>query len=41
MSDLEPKKGPSFARIAIWVIVAIVGAYWLISGLMGVAAGGQ
>ncbi|MGV8883849.1 MAG: hypothetical protein ACOH19_17010 [Rhodoglobus sp.] len=41
MSDLEPKKGPSFARIAIWVIVATVGAYWLISGLMGAAAGGS
>jgi hypothetical protein len=41
MSNFEPKKGPSPARIAIWVIVGLLGVYWLISGLLGVAAGGQ
>ena len=41
MSDLEPKKGPSPARVAVWGILGVVGLYWLISGLIGVANGGQ
>lgn len=37
--ELEPKgdkKGPSFNRIAIWVIVGGVGVYLIVSGLLGV-----
>ena len=46
MSDLklpgEENKKPavSFARIAIWVFAGGVGAYLVISGLMGVIAKG-
>ena len=47
MSDLklpgddEKKKGQiSFARIAIWVVVAGVGAYLVISGIVGIIAKG-
>jgi hypothetical protein len=47
MSDLklpgddEKKKGqPSFGRIAIWVVVGGVGAYLLISGIVGIIAKG-
>jgi hypothetical protein len=37
--ELEPKdrkKGPSFNRIAMWVIVGGVGVYLVVSGLLGV-----
>ncbi|MBC7592004.1 MAG: hypothetical protein H7226_13310 [Salinibacterium sp.] len=42
MSDLKlpgddtKKKGPSFNRIAIWVLVGGVGLYLLISGIVGI-----
>ena len=32
----DKKKGPSFNRIAIWVLVGGVGAYLLISGIVGI-----
>jgi hypothetical protein len=48
MSDLklpgedEKKKGEiSFGRIAIWVIVGGVGAYLLLSGIVGIIVKGQ
>jgi hypothetical protein len=38
----EKKKGEiSFARIAIWVIVGGVGAYLLITGIVGIIVKGQ
>lgn len=45
MSDLklpgeEKKEGPSFARIAIWVIVGGIGLYMVISGIVGVIVKG-
>ncbi len=36
----DPPKGPSFTRIAIWVIVGGIGLYLVISGLVGVIAKG-
>ena len=42
MSDLklpgedEKKKGPSFNRIAVWVLVGGVGLYLLVSGIIGI-----
>ncbi|CAN5247819.1 hypothetical protein BH09ACT5_BH09ACT5_07130 [soil metagenome] len=47
MSDLklpgEEKKKPaiSFSRIAIWVIVAAVGLYLVITGLVGIITKGS
>lgn len=41
-SDDEKKKGEiSFSRIAIWVIVGGIGAYLLISGILGIIIKGQ
>jgi hypothetical protein len=38
----EPdKKGPSFARIAVWVFVGGVGLYLVISGLIGIIIKGE
>ncbi|MGV8895259.1 MAG: hypothetical protein ACOH10_00290 [Rhodoglobus sp.] len=42
MSDLKlpgednKKKGPSFNRIALWVIVGGVGLYLIVSGVIGI-----
>lgn len=36
----DKKAGISFARIAIWVIVGGIGAYLLISGIVGIIAKG-
>ena len=36
----DPPKGPSFARIAIWVIVGGIGAYMVISGIVGMIVKG-
>jgi len=36
VEDDEKKGEISFARIAIWVIVGGIGAYLLISGLVGI-----
>lgn len=42
MSDLklpgedDKKKGPSFNRMAIWVLVGGVGLYLLVSGFIGI-----
>lgn len=41
MSDLklpgeDKKKGPSFNRIALWVLVGGVGLYLLITGIVGI-----
>jgi hypothetical protein len=38
-NELEPKgdkKGPSFTRIALWIIVGGVGVYMIMNGLIGV-----
>ena len=45
MSDLklpgeDDKQGPSFARIAVWVIVGGIGLYLVITGLVGVIVKG-
>jgi hypothetical protein len=45
MSDLklpgeDEKKGPSFGRIAIWLIVGGIGAYLLITGVVGILVKG-
>ena len=38
----DPKKKPiSLARIAIWVFVAAVGLYFVISGIVGMLVKGQ
>ena len=34
------REPPSPARIGIWVIVGIIGAYMLISGVIGIIGGG-
>jgi hypothetical protein len=36
----EKKKGPTLARIAVWVFVAAVGLYLVISGLVGIIVKG-
>ena len=38
-SDNDPKK-PSPTRIGIWIAVAGVGAYFRISGIIGIVNGG-
>ncbi|BDI23963.1 hypothetical protein [Herbiconiux sp. L3-i23] len=35
LRDKNTPKPPSFNRVAIWVSVAAVGAYFVISGVMG------
>ena len=37
----KPKEGISMGRIAIWVIVGGVGAYLLISGIIGIIVKGS
>ena len=37
----KPKNEISFARIAIWVIVSGIGAYLLITGIIGIVLKGQ
>ncbi len=39
--DDEPKGGVSTGRLAIWVIVGGVGAYLVISGVIGIVSGGS
>ncbi|GAA5026048.1 hypothetical protein GCM10025738_01780 [Microbacterium fluvii] len=34
-------KGPSTARITIWIVVGAIGAYMLISGIIGIVSGGS
>lgn len=36
----DKPNGPSFARIAVWVIVGGIGLYLVISGLVGVIVKG-
>lgn len=36
----DEKRGVSFARIAIWVIVGGIGAYLLLSGVIGIISKG-
>jgi len=36
-ADREP---PSFARIAVWIIVAAIGAYLVLSGVIGILTKG-
>jgi hypothetical protein len=36
-ADREP---PSFNRIAVWILVAAVGVYLVISGVIGIVAKG-
>ncbi|WP_256728881.1 hypothetical protein [Microbacterium oleivorans] len=38
--DNDGGKRPTSARIAIWVVAGGVGAYMLISGILGIVAGG-
>jgi hypothetical protein len=38
--SLEPKKGPGIQRIALWVIVGLVGLGMLVSGVTGIVSGG-
>ena len=39
--SLEPEdQRPSPARVAIWVVVGGIGAYFLISGILGIISGG-
>lgn len=41
--ELEPDRDPrqpSFARVAIWVIVGAIGLYLLGSGISGIVTGG-
>jgi hypothetical protein len=38
--DRNGRKGPTSTRIAIWVVVAGVGLYLIISGLIGVVGKG-
>jgi hypothetical protein len=37
----DGKQGPSAARIGIWVVVGVIGAYMLISGIIGIIGGGS
>jgi hypothetical protein len=37
----DDKKKPSSARIAIWLVVSAVGAYMLLSGVIGAISGGN
>ncbi len=39
-NDDKPQ-GPSMTRIAVWLVVGGVGAYLLISGIIGILGGGQ
>ncbi len=40
--SLEPEdKRPSPARVAIWVVAGGIGAYLLVSGVLGIVAGGS
>jgi hypothetical protein len=40
LRDKNEPKPPSMNRIAIWVIVGAIGAYFLISGIIGIITGG-
>jgi hypothetical protein len=45
MSDPRPdrrgdRKPVSFTRIAVWILVAAVGAYLVLSGVIGIVAKG-
>ncbi len=32
----DDKKGPSANRIILWVVIAVVGLYFVISGVVGI-----
>jgi len=36
----DDKKGPSTARITIWVVVGAIGVYLLVTGIIGIVSGG-
>ncbi|BDV31706.1 hypothetical protein Microterr_23660 [Microbacterium terricola] len=36
----DDKKGPSTARITIWIVVGAIGVYMLVSGIIGIISGG-
>lgn len=36
LRDKNTPKPPSFNRVAIWVVVSAIGAYFVISGLIGI-----
>lgn len=38
-SENDPKR-PSGTRIGIWLVVTAIGAYFLISGIVGIVSGG-
>jgi len=40
LRDKSKPKPPSFNRVAIWVLVGAVGAYFLISGIVGIIQNG-
>lgn len=37
MPDLDPEPKPSIspARIGVWIVVAVIGVYMVVSGLIG------
>jgi hypothetical protein len=40
LRDPNKRKPPSMNRIAIWLVVGGIGAYLLISGIVGIVSGG-
>ncbi len=40
MSGSGPRRGPSVTRIVVWVAIAAIGVYLVVSGLIGIAAKG-
>ncbi len=41
LRDKNKPQGPSMARIAVWLVVGGLGAYLLISGIIGILGGGR
>ena len=41
LRDPNKPKPPSMARIVIWVVMGGVGAYLVISGIIGIVSGGK
>jgi hypothetical protein len=40
LRDKDKPKGPSMNRIVLWVVVGGVGAYLVLSGVIGIVTGG-
>jgi hypothetical protein len=41
LRNKDNPEGPSMTRIAVWLVVGGIGAYFLISGIIGILGGGQ